>query len=240
MIHSNPLFRCYFGDAKDCLYPQEYSALAGGPNILSVAPFKGLGKRLQLRNLVFLRQMHTTQGAVIADQDTALSMPPFDVEGDYLITNQKKVGIGVMTADCLPIIIVDTVHGVIGIAHAGWRGTVAGIGTVMLKAMRHSFGTDPAQVKIFFGPCAQVCCYEVSDSFASQLECFPFNEQLIFERSGRYYFDSVLCNRLQLEEAGVPREALCNEYTICTIENSAFCSHRRNDVGRQMTVVTLL
>jgi len=244
MLHHAPLFRCYFGNTQDALHPQEYLRLNTVPDILSLDPFAQHKQRMALRRLIFLRQTHSTDGIVISDSHSAESMAAFAQSGDYLITNQQHVGIGVMTADCLPVILIDTVHNAIGVAHAGWRGTVAGISTHMLADMHTAFGSSPEQIQAYFGPTAQRCCYQVSPSFLTQLEHLPFKDQLITERSNgaerALYFDNLLCNKLLLQSAGIKKEALCDAYAVCTMCDHSFYSHRRGDKGRQMTVVTLV
>lgn len=236
MFHHNPLFRCYFGNEKDALDPKEYLALSEVQDILTIQPFSSLKKAMSLSRLVFLRQTHSVDGLHVSEN------PPYSFAqtGDYLITNQKFVGLGVMTADCLPIIMVDPVRGAIGIAHAGWRGTVAHIGTIMLDDMRRSFGTQPEHLKVFFGPSAKQCCYKVSAHFINELEHLPEYEQLLIKRHGTYYFDNTQCNRMLLETAGIHKDAICCEYNLCTICDKGFYSHRRGQSNRQMTVVSLV
>lgn len=240
MVHHNPLFRCYFGNSKDQLEPEKYLALSGEQDILLYAPFSALKKRLQLERLLFLKQTHSANGFVCNDKKTALSTHSFVSEGDYIITNQKKCGIGIMSADCLPIIIVDMVHQVIGVAHAGWRGTASGVSLAMLDAMRTHFDTNPLYVKVFFGPCAQRCCYEVQPGFTDAFAHIEASASFFIEKGNQLYFDTVTCNRCMLLQAGIPETAFCLDYNRCTICTPTFCSHRRGDTTRQMTVVALV
>lgn len=240
MVHHSPLFRCYFGNSKDQLKPEEYLALSTEQDILLRAPFSALTKQLNLKRLLFLKQTHSTQGLICTDSAASASLCSFDREGDYLITNQKGYGIGIMSADCLPIIIVDIVHQVIGIAHAGWRGTAAGVGTVMLDAMRSQFDTNPLHVKVFFGPGAQRCCYEVQPDFRNAFAHLDQSSSFFIAKGDKLYFDIVACNRFILQQAGIPESAFCIDYNRCTLCTPTFCSHRRGDITRQMTVVALV
>lgn len=252
MVHHNPLFRCYFGNSKDQLEPEKYLALTREQDILLYTPFSALKKQLQLERLLFLKQIHSANGFVCSDKKTASSTHSFIHEGDYIITNQKKCGIGIMSADCLPLIIVDIVHQVVGIAHAGWRGTASGVSLAMLAAMRTQFETNPLHVKVFFGPCAQRCCYEVQPSFKeafahidqssllTELRLTQASAAFFIEKGDRLYFDTIACNRFMLQQAGIPETAFCFDYNRCTICTPTFCSHRRGDTTRQMTVVALV
>jgi len=240
MFHNTPLFRCYFGNTKDQLYPAEYLALSDVQDILALPPFSRIQKVLALQRLIFLRQTHSAEGTAITDLESAYAHPSFNKEGDYLITNHRHIGLGVMTADCVPIIIADMVHGAIGIAHAGWRGTTAGISTIMLTDMHKTFGTQPEQVTVIFGPSAKICCYKVSDSFTRNLEHIRELSQCIITKHEQLYFDGALCNRMLLENAGVPKNSFYTQYNVCTICDTTFYSHRRGDTGRQMTIVSLV
>ena len=240
MVHHNPLFRCYFGNSKDQLEPEKYLALTREQDILLRPEFSALKKQLQLERLLFLKQIHSANGFVCSDRKKALSTHSFAYEGDYIITNQKKCGIGIMSADCLPLIIVDMVHQVVGIAHAGWRGTAAGISVAMLDAMRTQFNTNPLHIKLFFGPCAQRCCYEVQPSFKDAFAHMSQSAAFFIEKGDKLYFDTVACNRFILQQAGIPDTAFCLDYNRCTICTPTFCSHRRGDTTRQMTVVALV
>lgn len=237
ILHKTPLFLIYFGDAKDELRPGAYLPDATKP-ILAQEPFAKLRKLMRLQELHFLHQVHGVAGVAVAAANTP---PPFGVDGDYLITDRQKVGLGVMTADCLPIIVHDRVHNVVGIAHAGWRGAVADIARVMLERMQQEYQTDLDEVRIFFGPSAKACCYTVGAEFSKNLEAVPDFESVLHEREDGIYFDLPAFNRLQLERLGIKKEAINTDYNICTICHEKYCSYRRQKeiACRQMTVVCL-
>lgn len=237
LLHNSPLFRIYFGNAQDKIFlnnlPQS--------NILNTQPFSKLNKLMQVKRAIFLRQVHGSSGLVVT-HDNVSALAPFAVDGDFLITNEPLVGLGVLAGDCLPIIFYDNHKKIVAIAHAGWKGSVQGIATKTIQCMQETFGTNLENLRIFFGPSAKVCCYQVSDDFVQHLEEYPFAEQVIQKHSdARYYFDLPGFNRLQLESIGVKKEAFCFDYNICTICDEKFWSARRQgeQAGRQMTVVSL-
>src|SRR5438477_544569 len=82
-----------------------------------------------------------------------------------IIINVKNLGIGILTADCLPIIFYDPYNNIISIAHAGWRGTMQNIAIKVIETMRNSFKSKPENIEVFFGPSAKDCCYEVGENF---------------------------------------------------------------------------
>lgn len=239
LIHKNPLFSIYFGGAKDGLMPPYYLNLPDTP-LLELSPFDGLKGLLGLKNLMFLHQTHSNQGLVV-DQASLAASRPFKVEGDYLVTNLKHIGIGIMTADCLPILFYDRANNAVAAIHAGWRGSVLGIAAKALERMQEEYGTRSEDLAVFFGPSALACCYEVSRGFEANLEGFTpaDNAQVLVERNNKLYFDVPLFNRLQLEAAGVKKDSISTEYNVCTMCNKALYSSRRDNSGRQMTVICL-
>jgi len=146
-----------------------------------------------------------------------------------------------MTADCLPIIMHDTAHNIGMIIHAGWRGSVQKIGSKALECMQKDFNTDLQKLRILFGPSAKACCYEVTQEFIEHLDAFEFGPRAVRRQGEQLFFDLSLFNRLQLESCGVPKEAFCMQYNLCTICNDTFYSYRRqrDQAGRQMTVLCL-
>ena len=102
LLHNNPFFSIYFGNADDELNPDQYLQYPPGIRLLALESYKKLKKLMQLQSLTFLRQAHSDTGFVLTEP-----VEPFKQEGDFLVTEKKHLGIGVMTADCLPIIFFD-------------------------------------------------------------------------------------------------------------------------------------
>ena len=161
-------------------------------------------------------------------------------EGDFLITNRIGAAIGVLTADCLPIVLHDEKKHACGVVHAGWRGSVAGIAVRAIEAMQKNFGTDPIDVKAHFGPAAGRCCYEVGEGFYKNVSRRHVGE-VVVSKNGRFFFDNYKLNKLQLIDVGVLERNLINSYNLCTICNNSYHSYRRDrdKSKRQATVVVL-
>jgi YfiH family protein len=242
IIHKSSHFSVYFGDAQDGLMPVYYLNLPDTP-LLELEPFSKLKAKMGLKDLIFLHQTHSERGSIVTPDFLAKNRP-FKTEGDYLVTGIMQVGIGVMTADCLPIVFFDTIHHAIAVIHAGWRGSVLGVAIKALETMQEAYGTKPEDVAVFFGPSALGCCYEVSADFGNHLEGLsqPDKAQVLVERDSKFFFDNSLFNQLQLQAAGIRKEAINAEYNLCTMCDSAFYSHRRDReaAGRQMTVINLI
>ncbi|MGB9597772.1 MAG: peptidoglycan editing factor PgeF, partial [Candidatus Poribacteria bacterium] len=118
---------------------------------------------------------------------------------DALITSSNIVSIGVLTADCVPVMIFDPKTLSIGIAHAGWKGTVLRIAQKTILKMKSAFGTDPSNCLIILGPSIMQCCYEVSDDIIAKFDVeFGASKCTIGNR-----LDLHNAIRIQLIEAGV-------------------------------------
>jgi len=238
----HPLFRIYFGDAKDNLFKDNYLNLPKEKNILELEPFSNLKKMMGIEHLIFLKQVHRAEGLVVQSKAEAEKIEPFSVEGDFIITNVAHVGIGIMTADCLPIILFDKRNQVVAVIHAGWRGSAGNIVGMAFKKMKETYNTEVEDVTVIFGPSAKVCCYKVGDDFIEQLGEFEFLDRVVQRRSDGLYFDLPAFNVIMLEELGFKKEAFKLGYNDCTVCNPSFHSVRRqkDGSGRNMTVVCLM
>jgi len=209
--------------------------------------------------LAALRQIHSD---II---HCATEVPGEPLAGDGLITNVPGILLAVLTADCLPVILVDPKHRAVGVFHAGWRGTVKRIVEKGVGEMRRWFGAEPGGLRAALGPEIRGCCYEVGpevrEAFDSQFsysdELFretkerdPIHEKypLLFltarapghsELPQKIFLDLAEANRRQLIAAGVPPENI-SDLSLCTsCRNDLFFSHRREKTmtGRMMAVV---
>ena len=143
---------------------------------------------------------------------------------DALISNLPDVPLMLFYADCVPVLLADLETGAIGLAHAGWRGTVANIGAKTLAAMGEAFGTKPENVLAAIGPSIGACCYEVDDFVRDQASGY---EEFFAPKGGdKYQLDLWGMNAKQLQEAGVSEENI-TVAGVCTNDNvELFCSYR--------------
>ncbi len=233
MIIKNNFYTIYFGNSKDNISKQIDCVPQNIP-LKEHHTFTSIFKELNLQDIAFLNQTHSIDGMVI-DQ----LIPAFDQEGDYLITDKKSIGIGVMTADCLPIIFYDTKNHVAAVAHAGWRGTVAGIATQTINALEKNFKTSMNDLEIYFGPSAKNCCYIVDEQFVKNIKDFSL-QVIKRNQNGAIVFDLPGLSALQLKHAGLKNQ-INTDYNFCTICDYRFFSYRRQaeQSGRQMTIIAL-
>jgi YfiH family protein len=212
--------------------------------------------------LITVRQIHSD---IIRCVDSIPDLTRDEpLSGDGLITATPGLLLAIQTADCLPVILVDTKRPAVGVFHAGWRGTVKRIVQKGVGEMHRCFGTNPRDLKAAIGPGIQGCCYEVGEEvrikFESQFEygaslfrevkdSDPVREKypLLFltarapghsELPKKIFLDLGEANRQQLLAAGVPKKS---------IEASPLCTHchpellfsyraERGKTGRMMGV----
>lgn len=213
--------------------------------------FRQLGLEDAVR--VWPTQVHETRVAVIRqeDVDAAKANPgPGDQKpgdqnpGDYspaiiipdtdgTITNRKNVLLTTVHADCLAVFCYDPVKEAIGLCHAGWRGTCAGIAMEMVEKMEDEYGCDPENLQAYIGPGISQCCFEagmeVAEAFA---ENWTFAEDYITRTpedmvNGKCHIDIKGINQEQLELMGIPTDQIrVSEHCTCC-EPQLFCSYRR-------------
>lgn len=164
---------------------------------------------------------------------------PRDLQSvDALITNEKGVTLVTYYADCTPLFFVDTKLKSIGLAHAGWRGTVGRIGDKVVKKMTELYGTNPADIVAAIGPAISVCCYEVdkpcADNFYA-LSDLDISRFLFPKENGKYMIDLLETNRQILVAAGVKNENITVS-DVCTNCNSELLWSHRATKGKRGTM----
>lgn len=197
--------------------------------------------------IVCSMQTHTTNVRRVFAGDggagVARPLPWTDVDG--LITDEPNVLLATFYADCVPLYFVDPVHRAIGLSHSGWRGTIARMGGVTLRAMADAFGTSAQDVLCAIGPSICQSCYEVSGDVAGQFAAaFPEagNELLYPTTEDKYQLNLWEANRLVLREAGVLPEHiqitdLCTSCNHHNLFSHRYTGGRRGNLGAFMMLV---
>jgi len=184
-----------------------------------------------LDDLVAARQEHTDNIAVVTpaergrgacDQATALPAT------DALITGTAGIVLAVFSADCVPVLLLDPRRKVIGLVHAGWRGTVAGIAARTLRMMAAVFGTDPRDCLAGIGPSIGPCCYTVDLPVVQPLrERFDYWEELVRPAGpGQWQLDLWEANRRQLLDSGLAAANVVIGEACTSCRSDLFFSHR--------------
>jgi hypothetical protein len=161
---------------------------------------------------------------------------------DGLVSDQPDAPLTMRFADCVPILLFDPVRGVVGIAHAGWRGTVSGICAATVRAMSHCFGCHPHDIQAGIGPSIGPRQYQVGEEVVKAVTDYFGTIKTLIQRStndNSAYLNLWAANALDLERSGVEQIEIAG---ICTAENTQdFFSHRREKgrTGRFGAVISL-
>ena len=161
---------------------------------------------------------------------------------DALITNVPEVPLMLFFADCVPVLIVDPLQRVIGVVHAGWKGTMDHIAQKTVLAMQSHFGTNPQQCLVGIAPSIGPCCYEVDDVVINRLKGqFENWEQLVRPHGDKGYLDLWQANRLQLEQIGVQGQNIVVSKVCTACNKELFFSYRAEHgcTGRMGAVIVL-
>jgi len=193
---------------------------------------KGTFSEIQLLN-----QVHSN--TVITIDNLNLNLPTPD--GDAMITSTRGVGIGVRTADCIPILMADKNATVVAAVHAGWRGTYSEIVLKTLDIIHDKYGIDISQMIAVIGPYIKQQCYEVREDVASLFidKYSQWNEFMVETAASKYLLDVGAVNRMQLLKNGVSDIEVIDFCTKCKDE---FYSFRREGegVGSQISFIGIM
>jgi YfiH family protein len=196
---------------------------------------------LKADRLVTCHQIHSPEVVVVETPWRREDNP----KADALVTNRRGVALGILTADCTPVLFADPAAGIIGAAHAGWRGALGGVLDATVAAMV-KLGAEPARIRAGVGPCIAQRSYEVGPEFpAPFLAENPDNADLFApaRRDGHFMFDlgSYVERRLRQAGIGTIQRAPCD--TVA--EETRFFSYRRaclkgeKDYGRGLSAIVL-
>lgn len=241
-IYHEPSFSIFFGDEQTKFIPTLFHGLPAS-NLKTIEPFSSLQNAMDNSHTVFLTQIHGAQGVAFNNYNNNEYLDHvriFEDQGDFLTTNISGLALGIVTADCLPIILYDMRHHALCIIHAGWRSSVAGIIKNALTMMHIQYLSQPHDLKVFFGPSAQACCYVVSNDFIKNLQHFQWKSDVLYKKNNGLFFDLPRFNQIQLLHSGLKKKNFHFSHQCCTICNKSFCSVRRQKTEyRQMTIVAL-
>jgi len=250
--------RSYGGNALNLGFTKEDSRAAVERNRVAFGHAVGAIDHERPWPLVTLRQIHSSIIHCVS------VMPSTQLAGDGLITCTAGLLLGIQTADCIPVILVDRKTKAIGVFHAGWRGTLNRIVEKGAGEMRRWFGTMPRDIQAAIGPGIGGCCYEVgievrqdfnsqfayaSALFRETLESDPVREKypMLFlsarapghtDLPKKIFLNLPEANRRQLLSVGIPARniSVSSLCTVCRVD--LLFSHRAEKAitGRMMSV----
>ena len=183
-----------------------------------------------LKRLVLLDQVHQAQVFLVKEP----AMLPSPLEYDAQMTNASNIFLGILTADCVPIFVVDQKKKGIAAIHAGRQGTALHITSKVLQKMKEEFGCLPEDLLIALGPSIGCCCYEIDERVFSP-EWEPFS---IPVGDGKWMVDLVRINIAQIEQEGI-KEGQIFRIDLCTsCHRDLFFSNRKEGrTGRQLSFI---
>ena len=198
----------------------------------------------QYESLVASAQVHETivRRVTAENRGTGIYKPKDMHSVDALITNDPTVTLVTYYADCTPVFFVDTKNKAIGLAHAGWRGTVGKISKIVVESMEREFSSDPSSLICAIGPVIGKCCYEVSADCAEEfVKLFGADSPVITPalNTEKYMIDLALANKLILLGSGVKDENIVIS-DLCTKCNSDLLWSHRATNGKRGTMAAFM
>jgi YfiH family protein len=191
--------------------------------------------------LVTLYQVHSAEAVTV----TAPWPIPENPKADAMATDRPGIALGILTADCAPILLTDPKARIIGAAHAGWNGALAGVVESVLAAMER-LGAKPERIRAAIGPCISQRAYEVGPEFELRfVSADPDNARFFVRspRAGHWQFNLPAYVAQRLKEASVESVEILN---VCTYaREDEFFSYRRTthrkepDYGRELSAIML-
>jgi YfiH family protein len=196
---------------------------------------------LPRRGWALLSQVHGARVERIAAGGPACHHRRNHPEADAMATDRPEIVLGVLTADCLPVVLAVPGAAAVAIAHAGWRGTLEGVTPAAVRELCAISGAAPTDVFAAIGPSIGRCCYQVG---AEVHEAFrerwgAAHARRTFEKADPWRLDLQQANRLQLRALGVPERQIA-AVPLCTCcRKDLFFSYRRDGrTGRMVAFVT--
>nr|WP_312577274.1 peptidoglycan editing factor PgeF [Sedimentibacter sp.] len=184
---------------------------------------------INLRDMVKAYQTHTSNIRYVTEDDKGkiYDETPGYKDVDGLITDKQNIILSTSHADCTPIFFYDPVRRVIGMAHAGWRGTVKNIAGNMIQKFAEDFNSNPKDIIAVIGPSLGQCCFEVDKDVAEIILSTNKDYEEFMEIKGiKYHFDLWAINKYILLSQGLKSENIEISGLCTKCNNDLFFSHR--------------
>ena len=197
---------------------------------------------LPARGWALLSQVHGARVERVGDGGAACHHRRNHPEADAMAAGRPGLVLGVLTADCLPVVLAVPGTGAVAIAHAGWRGTLEGVVPAAVRELCTIAGAGPAEVVAALGPAIGACCYrvgeEVREAFRARWGAARLRGAFVRDDEG-WRLDLHAANRRQLRAAGVPVPAVTTVPLCTSCRSDLFFSYRRDGhrSGRMLSFV---
>jgi len=206
-----------------------------------------------LKNRAILKEHYPTMNFIVANQthsNNIIVIEKSEERGwssledaiedcDALITNQKNIMLTILTADCVPILLLDPVKNVVAAVHAGWKGTQQEIVLRTVEKMKETFNCNAKDILAGVAPSIGRCCYEVDWNVAQHFEKI---ENTYTQKEEKYRLDLPLINKVQLLQAGLLETNIEMSHVCTACEVASYFSYRKEGgcSGRFMSMIGLL
>ena len=232
-ISARHAFTTRFGGASEGIFASMNLSTSRGDSEAAVrANYRRLGEAtgIDVERMAFTRQVHKTdvRVATLADVHELYTEVPYEADG--LVTNVPGLALICFTADCVPVLLHDPVHGVIAAVHCGWRSSVGDILAVTIRRMC-ALGAAPEDIHAAIGPAIGYCCFQVGgEVIEAAREYLGGAIEGLYRADesaeGKFFLDLRGCNARRLIQLGIKEEniAVSNECTKCS--HDKYWSHR--------------
>lgn len=239
------LFTTRTGGVSSGIYATMNLSFSRGDEPLNVMEnYRRIGEVLGTdpEHMVASRQTHTTNIHLVTEMDcgNGIGRTSSYEDIDGLATDVPGIALVTYYADCVPLYFVDPVHRAIGLAHSGWRGTVAGMGACMVQFMQEHFHSRPEELVTAIGPSICADCYEIGEEVAEQFRGhFPEEVLEKGKAPGKYQLDLWQANRsILLNEGVLPEHIAVTD--ICTCHNPEYLFSHRASHGQRGNLAAFL
>lgn len=182
--------------------------------------------------LVLMKQVHGNTVRTLEDRKSILD------ETDGIVSKKKNMFLGVVTADCVPLILFDKEHGVVGVVHVGYKGALLGVVENVVKKMEES-GAYPSHIEVIIGPAIGVCCYNIEKDRATDFKNM-FGESVIEERNKEQFLNLSKVVKNILIEKGIKAENIFDSNICTSCHNDEYFSYRgegKDNFGTFLSVI---
>ena len=186
--------------------------------------------------IVTMKQMHGDRIIDVKGKDLKEAG-----EADGMASEERELFLGVLTADCVPILFIAPGRNLVAVVHAGWRGTLAGMVSKMVRHLEDRYGVKPETLEAALGPAIGSCCYEIGADVSTPLvqRWGRLAESCLQMKGGKNFLDLRSLNGLLLKESGVPSQRIFRIGPCTSCASGDFFSYRRQggETGRQISLI---
>jgi YfiH family protein len=194
-------------------------------------------------NFFTVDQVHGGEILIIDDDPDVVAGKDRTFPFDGIVSTRPGIAIGIKTADCVPVFIIDPIKRIVGAVHAGWKGTACSIAARAVDIIVKMFGSDSKDIRAVIGPAIGPCCYEVDKRVFESMKGLP-GRDLFFKEGddeGKWMLDLGAANNFQLEKRGIPAGNIYSADLCTSCQRDTFFSHRGDEggTGRQLNFIML-